>query len=227
MGLIKKLNKDLNSPIEEGENKYSMFMLSPSNVIECSLNAYVEYPIQPTNDYSIDKREMQHIQKQISDFSPAILVKSDGICKDELAIENCNIPIISLADFYFCLLYKNQINKYIALVDYYKHLLYVSCYHIDQTGKINKTEPFTIKYNKTKNTIINTIMNSKFLSNASKDDIILYRIFETDKYINKKLEYLNIPFIDVEWKHSLKNTNTLKPIIDFLYDFYHCYYHKW
>ena len=104
-------------------------------------------------------------------------------------------------------------------IDYYEHELYVSCYIVDNTGEIRKGKPFMIKYNKAKKTIRDAIIKEKFFSDISENEIILYRIFESEKYINVKLEKMEVSFIGKIWRDLLGSREERKEVIGSLYDF--------
>lgn len=209
---------------KEAQKKYSLSVLSSSYLVTCSLESYVEESLNVTNDYGIDENDMAHVKRWISEFSPAVMVMTDGISKKELGIQYSNMHIVSLADFYFCQWRSREQNKnirYVALLDYYKHKLHVSCYSFDDAGKIRKADPFTIKHNKTKNNIIKAIKENELFSGIPEEEIALYRIFESERNIDKKLEKVDVPLLDKDglWRGSLKDTKKRKETIDCLYDF--------
>lgn len=51
----------------------------------------------------------------------------------------------------------------------------------------------------------------------AKNEIVLYRIFESDRYIADKLDVLETPFIEKLWG-NLSDPDELRATIDFLYD---------
>ena len=76
-----------------------------------------------------------------------------------------------------------------------------------------------IKYNKAKKTIRDAIIKEKFFSDISENEIILYRIFESEKYINVKLEKMEVSFIGKIWRDLLGSREERKEVIGSLYDF--------
>lgn len=205
----------------ESRKKYSLLVVSPAGLIESSLNSYFVKGFNPTNDYGIAEKDMEDVKSRIASFSPSVIVKPEGISEQDMGIErNSTVKIISLADIYFCLWYKNcdsdKSKGKIAFLDYYKHKLYVSCYSIDEEGNISKIEPFEIKYTRSRKNIIRDIEQK---SGFSEKDISLYRIFEAEKYIDTKLEKADVPIIEESCEKSLKDEEKRTEIIDFLYEF--------
>ena len=201
----------------------TILLFSPSNILTCSLDGYTEDSFSPTSDYGMEKEARDFVKSRIADFSPAIIVKPDGVENKDLDISSHEAHIMSLADFYFCLWYRGQERegktRYIAFIDYYEHESYVSCYIVDNTGEIRKGKPFMIKYNKAKKTIRDAIIKEKFFSDISENEIILYRIFESEKYINVKLEKMEVSFIGKIWRDLLGSREERKEVIGSLYDF--------
>lgn len=207
----------------EEQKRNTILLFSPSNILTCSLEGYTEDSFSPTSSYGMENEVKNFVKSRIANFSPAIIVKPDGVENKDLDISSNETHIMSLADFYFCLWYRGQErdgkSRYIAFIDYYEHELYVACYIVDYTGEIRKGKPFTIKYNKAKKTIRDAIIKEKFFSDASGDEIILYRIFESEKYINVKLEKMEVPFIGKIWRDLLGSREKRKEVIGSLYDF--------
>lgn len=207
-------------PEMENLQKYSLLLISPSKMLECSLGRYMEYSFEPTYDYCISENNMENVKRQISAYSPMIIVKPDALSKADLVIGNSEIHTVSVADFYFCLWYKNQGQdkniRNIALLDYYNRKLYVSCYKIEDTDRISKKDPFTIKYNRAKQNILKDIKEETGLPER---ELVLYRIFESGKYIDKKLGKIDVDPADERWMDLLENEEGRREVIDYLYEF--------
>lgn len=210
----------------EKRRKYSLLLASPSNMLKCSLEGYMEDSFDPTNEYGLDEESMKYVKKEINSFSPAIIVKPDGMIDADMFMGDDKILTVSLADFFFCLWYKSQKRdkniRAIALLDYYKKNLYVSCYKIDGTDKISKKVPFTIKYSKTRKHIMDAIKDNtkeEFFKGIPDQEISLFRIFESDKYIDKKLEKVDASFIGKMWRVLFESREGREDVFRYFYDF--------
>lgn len=210
----------------EPERNYSLFLLSPTNWLECSLGKKIEYGLKPTDTYAVDEINIVKARERISMSKPAVIIKSDGISEEELGVRNSGIHIASIADLCFFLWYKErkQTQTAATLVDYYNHTMFVSCYMADDAGKVSKFQPFTIKYTRSKKHIVEDIEDKEkeFFKAIPSGAVERYRLFESEKWINTKLEKKEIPFIGNLWKKSicdkLRDAEELKESIDFLYD---------
>lgn len=204
---------------EEKEKKYSLLLATPANMLVCSLEGYIEDSFEPTNNYGISEKNLNYVKEQIDSFSPAIIVKPGDITKTGLAVGNDRVHMASLADFYFCLWHEEQKpNKNIALIDYYEGNLYVSCYKIEAADRISKKGPFSIRASKTRKHIIDAI-KVEFFKDIPDQEITLFRIFESQKYIDKKLEKVDAPFIKVSWRDSLKRKEEREKFFQYFYEF--------
>ena len=56
----------------------------------------------------MEKEARDFVKSRIADFSPAIIVKPDGVENKDLDISSHEAHIMSLADFYFCLWYRGR-----------------------------------------------------------------------------------------------------------------------
>lgn len=206
----------------EERRKNKLLLFSPSSMLSCSLDGYKEDSFVPTNDYGIGKDDMERVKEQIASFSPVIVVKPDGVDKRTLGMGVDEVHMVSSADFYFCLWRQSQKQekvRQIAFIDYFERKLYVSWFYISDTGKVKKEELPPIRSNMTKEHTREAVMGRKKFADVSDGEIILYRIFESEKYIDTKFEKLDVPYIDRGWRDLLRSQEGRKELIGSLYDF--------
>ena len=223
----------------EDQKRYSISVLTAPYLYEYSLSKgnYLTKPLDCSGTFHPKKKEMEAAIEEISFFSPAIIAKSNGIEEKDLYnsnIRNKDASIISFADLCFCLWCRKREQdsmldrnaKYVVLVDYYDKYLRVSCYNLDNIGNISESKPWIdIKYNKLKKNIMEAIHSeffpdiseSRFDMDIAKNEIVLYRLFESDRYIADKFDALDISFIGRLWE-NLNDPDELRAAIDFLYD---------
>lgn len=227
------------------QKRYTLTILSPAKIKEYSLSNYTgrSFYLQPTKDNGLDEKNKKYAGGLISDFSPSVIIKPDGIPGGELAgtgYGNGRLLIRSLADFHFCLWY-NKHRKHsgngghIALIDYYDDKYYISCYSYNNEGEVIKKAIHKIRSSRVPGNVKRDI-SSKFFPGVPSDDIILSRVFGVEEYydkkrdkdINKRDKDINkkdkrfdrkeIPIIDSGFDDSFDSVEEFTSAMDLLYD---------
>ena len=184
-------------------------------------------------DYSFS--DENDIRVALDGFKPDMVTTSTGYFKNCIpeikSILSSRTKCISLADYYMYLWFQHmgqneRRNKKIAFIEYYAHKLWVSGYDVDASGigYKNKFSELEIKYNRTRKNIIKDIIGNWNASSLESynNDFIIFRTFNSNKWIAVKLDDVRVKIVDNKWEDRLKvNDEALGKIITDMFNISH------
>lgn len=218
---------------------YSIFKVTPEGLclFKEGKSGGTPFSNNTKNNHSFSKKNEEEIKLRLDSGDPYMIImpwKYLQLCKEEeknnsrMEIKNIlnKKKCISLADYYMYLWFNDtkvddRKNKKLAFIEFYDNDLYVSGYEVDDLGADYRKgfSGLEISKGKSGDKIKDLIKAEGIYSRTSWEDILCFKVFTTDKSINKKLIGIGVSKVVDAWEDILKTDNdTLGNIISNMFN---------
>ncbi len=182
---------------EERENAY-IIKITPEGVWKISHNGKeLLAKGEPGKKYVFSANLEEFISHNLKRWQPKAWVigkKALNELSKKMVFPPSDTPVIYISDYYMKLwsivnCKKTSTNKNVVVfIDYYDHMMYCNGYRLDNSLNYHSIfEDLMMNYNTFKNDIKNTIM--PYAGVSKWDDLKVYRTFNVEAYLNKKLDH--------------------------------------
>lgn len=201
---------------KNAQEEYSVLRMTPEG---CWLFKNENASYNKTDfEYDYSFSEEKNIKTYLDGVSPYMVTVPSGYfenCMPEIKSILLNkTKYVSLADYYMYLWFGHmnkdeRKSRRVAFIEYYAHDMYVSAYVVDKSGDSYQKEyqKATIHYNKVKANIEKAIMSLPVFEGLAWGNVLIFKTFTADKYIDKKLAKIGVKMVDNAWEDIFKTTN--------------------
>lgn len=199
------------------KTEYSVSKITPEGLWLYKDGKEICSPTKHTSDYAfIDEGMIKAYLEGVGSYMVTAPIGYFDNCNPEIKrILTENTKYIPLADYYMYLWFHSmgeneRQNKKVVFVEYYAHEMYVTGYSVDASGNDYQKgfSGLVIHYTKVKDNIKAPIIKAmKDSLNLKWEDIICFRTFTAEKYIDSKLDAMGVKTVNNTWEDILKTDN--------------------